>query len=131
MRVSQKIAAILAENPRFRDEDLPCPTDAELDALESTLGCELPEPFRQFLTQHGLSDLRFKNRVLAPQEVLANIDLVSEHSLIPVADNGCGDLFCVHPDWESRPEVVFWDHETQMAEAVAEDFFLALREWRF
>ena len=131
MRAPQTIAAILAENLRFRDENLPCPTGAELDALESALGCELPEPYRQFLTQHGLSDLRFKNQVLAPEGVLANSDLVSEHSLIPVADNGCGDLFCLHLDWRSRPEVVFWDHETQMTEAVAEDFVSALQEWRF
>ena len=131
MKIAQTIAAILAENSRFRDEDLPCPTDAELDALESSLGCGLPEPFRQFLTQHGLSDLRFKHQILAPEEVLANIELVSEHSLIPVAGNGCGDLFCVHPDWESRPEVSFWDHETRMIEPAAEDFVSALREWRY
>ena len=131
MKVSQTIAAVLAENTRFRDKGLPCPKDSELDDIERTLGCELPEAFRQFLSQHGLSDLRFKNQILAPEEVLANLHLVSERSLIPIADNGCGDLFCVHSDWKSRPEVVFWDHETQITEAVAEDFVSALREWRF
>ena len=127
--VHAEIAGLLSENSGYRDASAPLPTAADLAELEGKLGVELPIEYREFVTQGGLADLRFMHRVLEPAEIQANYHLVRAHGLVPIASNGCGDLFCISS--ARTAEVVLWHHDTGSRTPVHENLLAALRAWRF
>ncbi len=125
------IADLLAANPDFRDPEAPRPPPGELDELAARLGAELPADYREFVLRGGLADLRFSHRILAPAEVVENLRHVEPQGLVPIADNGCGDLYCVARRTLPSDRLVLWDHETRSTSSAYGSLIEALRDWRF
>lgn len=100
------IQEILAQNLVDRLDE-PVPGDEQLTKAETALRVSLPAEYREFVRCGGLNDLRFKNRILGPAEIVQNARYLHGGDHVPFASNGCGDLYC----W-SQPamQVVLWDH---------------------
>ena len=122
-----EVAEILSQNPDYRDE-APIPSERELTEVERQLGFRFPAEYREFVGLGGLNDLRFKNRVLGPSEIVASREYVPQEQYVPFSSNGCGDLYC----WDrSDGSVFFWDHESRTAYRHEENFLAWLRRNRF
>lgn len=122
-----EVDEILSQNAEHRDEG-PIPSESELTEVELQLRFRFPAEYREFVRLGGLNDLRFKNRVLAPSEIVASRRYVPHEQYVPFSSNGCGDLYC----WErSDGSVFFWDHESRTASRHEENFVVWLRRNRF
>lgn len=128
-------SALCAANPMRR----PGPASkAELDALEARLGIKLPPELRDWLGfVSGAGDtysvnefLRVTKRGGFPtiEQSLQLYPMWLRRGLIPIADDGCGDLYLL--DTVSSPRAVyFWDHETCDQEGMA--YVIASGLWHF
>ena len=75
------------------------PSNENLRRVSENLRFELPASYIEFCQLGGLGELRFHSRVLAPEEILRSKAYVPE-SLVPFADNGCGDLQIRSLTWD-------------------------------
>ncbi|MEJ1962809.1 MAG: SMI1/KNR4 family protein [Gammaproteobacteria bacterium] len=98
---------------------IPSPEDFRRAA--ESLGYDLPGSYIEFCKLGGLGELGFSHRILSPDEILATRTDVPG-SLVPFADNGCGDLFCWPVDGGTEPAVIFHDQETQQSSPAAPSF---------
>lgn len=106
---------------------LKVPTVEEIKAAEVKLGFTFPADYISLMQSGGLGDLRIKNRLLSPAEVVSSRRYLRGAGLVPFADNGCGDLYC----WDSQSRVVFADHETGAYIQDSESFSAWLDKNRF
>ena len=123
------IEQVLAGNSKYRIERQP-PSAEEIAVVENAVGGPLPPGYLEFLRLGGLGDLRFTDEVLAPNEILQSLKLVSYLKLVPFASNGCGDLYCWRMAELPHSAVVFWDHDDSAVHESFESFESALQAWR-
>lgn len=115
-------------------------TGEELRDAERALGISFPDPFRSFLSSCGWAAIGSRELFGLGQDVPAFLDLraimLSERgeaipalplSLIPLSNDGAGNLFCLRADaTQLESPVLFWNHElpsSQIPEQVAESYF--------
>ena len=117
-------------------------TAEELHEAERALGITFPDPLRLFLSSCGWAAIGPRELFGLGQDVPAFLNLraitQSERdeanpalpvSLIPLSNDGAGNLFCIRADATPlESPVLFWNHElppSQIPEQVAENYF----EW--
>lgn len=100
---------------------------AKVEAIEERVGATLPEGYRRFLTMYGggmfgedvyYSDQKQDGPVLFgwffdPEEVLDAIESFSEvipESMIPIGEDGGGNLYCLGVKGGDENGVYFHDH---------------------
>lgn len=105
------IERILTTGPSARDSEVPIPTDEEFCRAEAELVFRFPDSYREFVRLGGLGELRIKNRVLSPSEIVESHRYLPDGEHVPFADNGCGDLYCWPRTDAAEPVVLFADHE--------------------
>jgi hypothetical protein len=120
------ISTILAKNRVHRLDD-PIPTIEDVVAAEKALSWQLPTEYGEFVRLGGLNDLRFRNRVFNPAEVVLSSRDVAR-AFVPFAGNGCGDLYCWSRD---AHDVWLWEHDTGSLSPVVANFGEWLRINRF
>ena len=105
------------------------PSEAEIQDLERQLGFRLPDRFRALLPQlngavaepnvikgsggedYGISRFEEIEHIAQSKEAMDSQN-PSDLLLVPFADNGCGDWFCVvAADCPEKEAVYFVDHE--------------------
>jgi hypothetical protein len=89
------------------------PTEDEISSVEATLDFILPNSYKSFIRSGGLGDLRISHEILPPKGILDSLRYIADKTLVPFADNGCGDSYCWIRSGELEPQVVLWDHQTQ------------------
>ena len=113
-------------------------SEEEIDAASLRLGLGLRGGYRHFLRHFGWGGVRSIELFGLGPDVPAWLDLVavteSERSemqpalprmLVPLLNNGGGNLYCLDASAPGEPPVVYWDHargERQVPEPVAPDF---------
>ena len=107
------------------------PSEAEIQDLERQLGFRLPDRFRALLPQlngaqaepnlikgpgdddYGISRFEEIEHITQSKNAMDSGN-PSDLSLVPFADNGCGDWFCVvADDCPEKEAVYFVDHEIE------------------
>lgn len=107
-----EIERILSTGQSARDDGVEPVSPSELATFCAHVGWPLPPSYCEFVGLNGLAELRINHRVLNPTEIAENLPYVDTTKYIPLADNGCGDLYCWVRSSEKEPSVVFADHET-------------------
>jgi len=107
------------------------PSTEDLRDASIRLGVALPPSYVEFCLLGGLGELRFRHRILRPEEMAEARAFLPGQNLLPFADNGCRDLYCWLIDGSSEPGVVFFDHEEQRESAAAASFTAWLARNRF
>jgi cell wall assembly regulator SMI1 len=98
---------------------------------ERRLGLTLPPAYREFVELGGTAELRFRNRVLPPEEVESEAKWVLHAGLLPLATDGCGNLYCWKIADLPDSAIFLWEHDTGEVRVACESFVEALRKWRF
>ncbi|MFC0682925.1 SMI1/KNR4 family protein [Lysobacter korlensis] len=106
----------------WNDLDTVIPSDEDIAAVEEALGFAFPGSYTNYVRSGGLANLRVRHRVLAPAEIIEALQYIPDKSLVPFADNGCGDNYCWIRSEGPEPAVLFWDHESQSVLAGAPSF---------
>ncbi len=99
---------------------------AEIDVAIRTLG-PLPNEYVEFLREYGWLVVKHYEFNGLGEDVLPRRDLLAiardEHTdyglprhLIPIRNDGGGNLFCFDTTSSRPDEVVYWDHETESLE---------------
>lgn len=112
--------------------------DEEIDAASRRLGVALRGGYRDFLRRFGWGGVGSLELFGLGPDVPAWLDLVSvteserseahpalPRTLVPLLNNGGGNLYCLEASAPGEPPVVYWDHtrgEQQVPEPVAPDF---------
>jgi len=122
------VARVRSEHPnwfRLRG-DLPA-TVEQLDAVERSLGCRLPEDYREFLAVFGGHDFAFVSIYSADPESRAYVvsqnatPWLEDAKFVAFADNGGGDYYgWVVSDGMAADQVMLLDHSS--GEVVPSDF---------
>jgi len=118
--------------------------DEEIDAASLQLGLALRGGYRNFLRHFGWGGVGSIELFGLGADVPAWLDLVavteSERSdmqpalprtLVPLLNDGGGNLYCLDASAPGEPPVVYWEHtrgEQQVPEPVAPDFISWLTE---
>ncbi len=102
---------------------------AALDAAEQALGIRITGGYRSFLERFGWGGVEHIELFGLGDDVPSHLDLVtvtrSERSeatpalpvhLVPVMNDGGGNLLCLDTRSGDEPAVVFWDHEEDAAQ---------------
>jgi hypothetical protein len=131
MESHSEVARLLRSGRSALDETVAPVSEADLTAAEVQLSHSLPPSYREFVTLGGLAELRFKHRILAPNEILEAVKYIDGARYIPFADNGCGDLYCWEKAMTQEPRVIFVDHETEEHTVDSDSFLEWLRKNRF
>lgn len=113
-------------------------TEAEVETAETRLGLQIVGGYRQFLRTFGwggVADLELHGlgADVPPFLDLTRMTLSEREemgpplrrTLLPLMNDGGGNLYCLDLASPGEPPVVFWDHEagaTQSPRRVAEDF---------
>jgi|GEM_PF-5788876 len=126
--IEAEIKRLLADNDRYLDDRVTLDLQA-LDELRSSLDADLPQDYETFLRQGGLSDMRFGD-VLGPEQVLEARKWIESLGLLGLAENGCGDYYCVKRSELPDGPLYIWDHETGDVLPSYGSFLAALRKWR-
>ena len=116
-------------------------SESEIDDAERTLLVPIVGTYRSFLLEFGWGGVGSFEVFGLGADVPPYLDLVAvTHSeraemhpplprhLIPIMNDGGGNLYCLDSTVSTEPPVVFWDHErgpNQRPEACAENFL----EW--
>lgn len=111
---------------------------------EKTLGVSIRGGYRRFLRQFGWGGVEHLELYGLGRDVPPHLNLVrvtlSErneaeprlpHHLVPVMNDGSGNLHCLDTRNQNEPSIVFWDHEAmedQKPEFEATDFSSWLAE---
>lgn len=111
---------------------------AEIETAERALGVSLAGGYRAFLMEFGWGAVGYMEFYGLGKGVPAYLDLVNvtlsereemrpklRHDLIPLMNDGGGNLYCLDTSSTREPPVVFWDHATgpdQVPEMKAENF---------
>lgn len=116
-----RIRELLEKVPRFQDDPLPKgATEAEISAFEERVKIKLPEDHREFLkivngawVDPGIFGIRPSDPYLDIEATLAFFPSWRERGWIPVAADGCGNLYVLTTMKELGPRdpVFFSDHE--------------------
>ena len=115
----------------MQDESAEQPSRLDIAKAEEACGCRFPSSYLEFLALGGLSELRFRCRILSPTEISESIASLPSKGFVPFADNGCGDLYVWEVSGEVEPRVFFMDHDAQDAKLVAMNFVEWLLRNRF
>jgi hypothetical protein len=114
----RRVQPLLLDAVEIREGPRVLATDADVDAIQRTLGTRMPDGYRAYVTRLGEGALNDMVRVLPPWSVL---DQLAEHQglmaaywrwepgrtsfdqeyamdSIPVADTVVGDMVAIHPD---------------------------------
>ncbi len=110
--------------------------DDEINVEERNLGIRIEGGYREFLKQFGWGGVGHLElyglggpppldlgRVTQSERLEMEPHLPTH--LLPVMNNGGGDLYCLDTSVTNEPPVVFWDHEggaNQVPKVVAESF---------
>lgn len=97
---------------------------SEIDAAEKVLGLRIEGGYRQFLERFGWGGAGHFELFGLGKDVPFHLDLVrltqSERRemqprlapyLLPLMNDGGGNLYCIDTRISSEPPVVFWDHQ--------------------
>jgi hypothetical protein len=103
----------------------------DLRALPKELQDSLPPEYVEFLNRNGLAELRLCNRVLGPADILAESQWVEDLGLLPMASDGCGNLYCWRIQDLPQSAVLLWNHDSGEVEDAFPTFVEALQTWRF
>lgn len=106
------IERILATGHSNRADDVPIPTDQEFRRIETELGFHFPGSYREFVALGGLGELRIHHHVMSPPEIMQSLRYLPDRAHVPLADNGCGDLYCRPLIDTAEPIVLYADHAT-------------------
>lgn len=124
---------------RFEDKEFGTgATDAEIGEAENLLGTSIRGEYRRFLKDFGWGGVEHLELYGLGSDTPPHLQLVpvtrSEREemnprlrqyLIPVMNDGGGNLYCLNMSFADEPPVVFWDHAedaNQSAETDAPDF---------
>ena len=123
--------------PKMYDT-LPSPSSSDLDALEQRLQIKLPSEYRawlllfnggqpwpgnlklegkrnatenvaRFLAVHEGPECNFENEYVFWKQTTGRVP----GHLVPIADDGCGNLVCLAFVGPDAGKVFFWDHESE------------------
>ena len=113
-------------------------TGEEIAAAERSLGVRISGGYRQFLQRFGWASLAHLELYGLGGNVPPHLDLVRvtqserreaelhlRHELVPVMNDGAGNLYCIDTTAEPEPSIVFWDHAAgcdQVPDVEAESF---------
>lgn len=105
---------------------------ADISSLAAALGHPLPHQLAQWLTlcRGGYLEAHSVTNLLTPQQMLRDReDVINDYnkprSWLPIADDGCGDFYCLicPPDPRAIAPVVFLDHEDGTTYLCGSSFF--------
>ncbi|KAA3607482.1 MAG: SMI1/KNR4 family protein [Planctomycetota bacterium] len=96
-------------------------SEAEIAAAEKDLGLRIEGGYRQFLVQYGWGGVEHLelyglggpphlDLVRITQSERSEMELALPKYLLPVMNDGGGNLFCLDTRTAGDPPVVFWDH---------------------
>jgi len=111
-------------------------SDEEIAAAEQALKIRIEGGYRQFLKQfgwggvehlelYGLGGPPHLDLVRVTQSERSEMEPVLPVHLLPVMNDGGGNLFCLDTQVANEPPIVFWDHtggRDQVPELEAESF---------
>lgn len=113
-------------------------TEQEIRDAESQLGLKIAGDYREFLRDFGWGGVQHLELYGLGGDVPYHLDLVeittSERSetevrlqnhLIPIMNDGGGNLYCLNIGEDEEPKIVFWDHtgsSDQVLEIEGESF---------
>lgn len=113
-------------------------SDEQIAAAERMLGIPIEGGYRQFLKQFGWGGVEHIELYGLGSGLPAHLDLVQitrsereemeprlQRHLLPMMNDGGGNLLCLDTNKETEPTVVFWDHGRgahQKPAVEAEDF---------
>lgn len=115
-------------------------SEAEIEAAAHELGVPIVGSYRAFLRTFGWaslpytevyglveidSDYRYLELVDVTKQERTQAYPLTPHHLLPVENNGAGDLYCLDTRVRGEPPVVFWGHERgddQVPEHETDDF---------
>jgi hypothetical protein len=111
-------------------------SDDEIAAAERALEVRIEGGYRQFLKQfgwggvehlelHGLGGSSHLDLVRVTQSERSEMEPALPVHLVPVMNDGGGNLFCLDTHVANEPPIVFWDHTggvDQEPEVEAESF---------
>lgn len=111
-------------------------SDAAIAAAERALGVRIAGSYREFLRQFGwgsvahwelfgLGGPSHLSLVRITQSERMEMEPALPTYLLPILNNGGGDLYCLDTRVREEPPVVLWVHEDgveQVPEIVAQDF---------
>jgi hypothetical protein len=119
-------------------------TEEEIVSAEKALGIRIAGGYRQFLKQFGWGGVGHLELYGLGADVPAHLNLViitrSErvemqpalpHHLVPIMNDGGGNLYCIDTHTMDEPTIVFWDHAAgtdQEPHVQAVDFSFWLNE---
>lgn len=123
---------------RFENKELgPGAGVAAVSHVETALGVKLPASYRWFLRQYGWARFAHEELCGVGDALPAHLDVVENTqferandakmpaSLVTILADGAGNHYCLDTKRVTgRDEcaVVFWDHERQASDPVADDF---------
>ena len=125
-----------AKLPRITQRG-PALSEADVAAVEQRLGVSFPDDYRAFLLQINggvprpgkwVKQIFSLGSDVSPdasfETAYQNLKVVEKrvpHRLIPVADNGGGDVYCVSTSGADRAAVYLWSHEDEHDQQPAAD----------
>ena len=125
-----EIEQILSSGTSSQRDEERAVSESDVARLVAAVHCAVPPSYLEFVQLGGLAELRFRNRVLSPLEILdARGQLPGQR--IPFADNGCGDVFCWERSEQIEPPVLLWEHDSGKLAPNAANFIDWLRQNRF
>lgn len=119
-------------------DTLPSPSTSDLDALELRLQIKLPPEYRAWLLQYNggqpwPGNFRLRGKTRATENVSRFLAVHKDPEcnfeneyvfwklttgrlpgeLVPIAEDGCGNLVCLAFGGRDAGKVFFWDHEAE------------------
>lgn len=99
-------------------------TEREITAAEKLLGVHILGGYRSFLKDFGWGGVECLELYGLGRDVPRHLNLSEitqserqkmnpplQAHLIPLMNDGGGNLYCINTQTEGEPKVVFWDHE--------------------